>query len=85
MHILNPTLLLLLLLSTACAALAHILWGRRWFQLLLFWLAASVGCLITSIIGVRLPLNLPSPAGIPVLEAVLVAWVCIIVASRLRV
>jgi hypothetical protein len=85
MTMLNPTLLLLLLIATASASLAHTLWGRRWLQLLIFWLAASVGCLIAHIVGLQFPLNLPSPAGVPVLEAVLAAWVCIIIASHLRV
>jgi hypothetical protein len=33
----------------------------------------------------QLPLGLPAPAGVPVLEAVLASWVLLIVASRLRV
>ena len=27
-------------IATACAALAQLLWGRRWIQLPIFWLAA---------------------------------------------
>lgn len=80
-----PATLLILLIATACAALAHLLLGRRWRQIPLFWVAAVVGCLIAYGLGLRLPLALPAPAGVPVLEAVLMAWILLIVVSRLRV
>ncbi len=85
MHELAPATALLLLLATACASLAHFLWGQRWQQLLLFWIAAFIGCLVAYGLGLQLPLMLPMPAGVPVLEAVLVAWLLLVVASRLRV
>lgn len=81
----SPVPLLLFLIATASAALAHLLWGRRWVQLPIFWLAAFAGCLIAYALGLRLPLRLPAPGGVPVLEAVLAAWLLLIVASRLRV
>jgi hypothetical protein len=81
----SPVLVLLLLIATASAALAHLLWGRRRIQLPIFWLAACAGCLIAYALGLHLPLRLPQPAGVPVLEAVLAAWILLIVASRLRV
>jgi hypothetical protein len=62
-----------------------VLWGRRWVQMPIFWLAALMGCLLAYGLGLRLPLDLPMPAGVPVLEVVLAAWVLLIVASRLRV
>lgn len=80
----SPALLLLLLIATASASFAHLLWGRRWVQLLVFWLAALAGCLIVYGAQLRLPLDLPRPAGVPVLEVVLGAWLLLIVASRLR-
>jgi hypothetical protein len=82
---LAPATALLLLLATACAGLAQVLLGKRWRQLPVFWLAAFVGCLLAYGLGLRLPLNLPTPAGVPVLEAVLLAWLLLIVVSRLRV
>jgi hypothetical protein len=82
---LAPATILLLLLATACAALAHVLLGRRWTQVPLFWLTAFVGCLLAYWLRLQLPLALPTPAGVPVLEAVLIAWVLLIVVSRLRV
>lgn len=80
-----PATLLILLLATACAGLAHVLLGRRWRQLPLFWLTACMGCLLVYGFGLRFPLNLPTLAGVPVLEAVLLAWLLLIVVSRLRV
>lgn len=81
----SPAPLLLLLLATVNAALAHLLWGRSWRQLLVFWVAALAGCLISYALGLRLPLRTNTPAGVPVIEAVLGAWILLIVASRLRV
>jgi len=80
-----PPTLLILLIATASAALAHLLWGQRWIQLPIFWMAAFAGCLIAYALGLRIPLQLPTPAGVPVLEVVLGAWIMLIVASRLRV
>ncbi|HWQ14078.1 MAG TPA: hypothetical protein VNL77_14860 [Roseiflexaceae bacterium] len=81
----SPALLLLLLIASASAGLAHLLWGRRWLQLPVFWLAAAAGCLAVYALQLRLPLGLVSPAGVPVLEAVLAAWLLLMVAARLRV
>jgi hypothetical protein len=81
----TPALLLLLLLATASASLAHVLWGKRWLHLVLFWLAAAIGSFIPYLTGLRLPLDIPTPAGVSVLESVLMAWIGAIVASRLRV
>jgi hypothetical protein len=81
----SPSALLLFLIATASAALAHLLWGQRWIQLPIFWMAAFAGCLIVYALDLRAPLQLPAPAGVPVLEVVLGAWILLIVASRLRV
>ena len=81
----SPAVLLLFLIATACAALAHLLWGRRWLQLPIFWLAAFAGSLIAYALGLRLPLRLVDPGGVPVLEVVIGAWILLFVASRLRV
>ncbi|MEI8167714.1 MAG: hypothetical protein WCG26_15130 [Chloroflexales bacterium] len=82
---LAPATLLIFMLATACATLAHLLLGQRWRQLPIFWMTAFVGCLLAYGFGLRFPLELPSPAGVPVLESVLLAWLLLIVVSRLRV
>jgi hypothetical protein len=48
-------------------------------------LAALAGCIIVYALPLRLPLSMPRPAGVPVLEVVLGAWLLLIVASRLRI
>ncbi len=85
MDSISPALVVIVLLATICAALAHSILGRRWIQLPIFWLAASVGCLIVYGAPLRLPLALAEPAGVPLLEATLTSWVLILVASRLRI
>jgi hypothetical protein len=81
----SPPALLIFLIATASAAFAHLLWGQRWIQLPIFWMAAFAGCLIAYALGIRIPLRLPTPAGVPVLEVVLGAWIMLVIASRLRV
>jgi hypothetical protein len=83
----SPALLLLLLLATLSAAIAHLLWGRKWLQIPLYWIAACAGCLIAYAASFRIPIPLRMlyPAGVPVLEAVLLAWILMFIASRVRV
>lgn len=80
-----PSILLLFLIVTFSAALAHTFWGRRWRQMPIFWLAAAAGALIVYAAGLRLPLGFVEPAGVPILEVTLGSWLLLVVASRLRV
>lgn len=80
----TPASIILLLLASVCAAAAHLIWGRSWLQLGIFWLAAFGGCLIVYASGLRLPFGFPNPAGVPLLECVVMAWILLVVASRLR-
>lgn len=82
---LAPATLLLLLLATIYGATAHLLWGRRAHQLLLFWGAAFAGCLLAYSLGIQLLPELIAPAGVPIVEATALAWCLLIVASRLRI
>lgn len=82
---LAPATLLLLLIVTACATLGHLLLGRSWLQIPFFWLASLLSCLLAFGLQWRFPLDLPSPAGVPVLEAVLLSFVVMMIVSRLRV
>lgn len=85
MPALDPALTLVVLLATASATLAHGLWGKHWRQLPIFWVAALLGSLVTFVTGVTFPLALVRPAGVPVLECVMVAWlsiITIIIATR---
>ncbi len=80
----TPSLLLLLLIAIACAASAHLLWGERWLHLLVYLAAAALGAGMIGLLGLGLPLDTPRPAGVPVIEAVLGAWVMLFIASRIR-
>jgi hypothetical protein len=46
-----------------------------------------LGCLLAYGLGLHIPitLNLPAIGGVPVLEAILSAWMLIFIAARLRV
>ncbi|MEM8531494.1 MAG: hypothetical protein AAGF95_11660 [Chloroflexota bacterium] len=80
----SPAPLLLFLIATISMAVAHVLWGQRWVQIPLFWFAAFAGALVVYSTGIRLPWELPTPAGVPVLEVILGSWLIIIIASRVR-
>ena len=82
----TPVVLLLVTIATLCAAAAHLALGRRWRQLPVFWLAAFVGCLLGYSLGLRQTfINLPEPAGVPLIETVLPAFALLFIAARLRV
>lgn len=87
MGVLAPAAALLILLAAASAGLAHALWGRHWLQIPVFLLTGGVGCLLAYGLQLRLPLplDLPTPAGVPVLEATLLAWLLLSVVARIRV
>lgn len=79
-----PATLLLLLLATIYGGLAHILWGRRMLQLGLFWGTAFTGLLLGYGLGLRIFPELIAPAGMPLVESTIFAWLLLFIASRLR-
>ena len=79
-----PASLVLILLVTISAALMHVFWGRSWTQFVILWIAAAAGSLAIYLSGIRLPLDLGAPAGVPALEVLIGAWICLIIAIRLR-
>jgi uncharacterized membrane protein YjjP (DUF1212 family) len=80
----TPALLLLILIAVASGSLAHVLWGRRWLQIPIFMVAAFVGGLIVYALNLRLPFELPTPGGVPLLEAVFAGWLLLFIAVRIR-
>lgn len=78
-----PAFVLIGLIAIASGAVAHVLWGHHWRQIPLFVLVAFVGGTLMYVLGWRLPLDLPAPAGVHLLEVTLVAWGLIIAVSRL--
>lgn len=85
MDMLPPALLLIIALATTSASLGHMIWGKRWGQIPMFWTAAVTGVVLPYMTGLRMPFDIVSPAGVPVLEALLGACIGTLVASRLRV
>lgn len=81
----EPAALLLLLLATIYGAMAHMIWGQRWRHLPIYWGAAFVGCLVNYGLGIYLLKSGPTPAGVPLVETTVAAWLMLLVASRLRV
>ena len=79
-----PASLVLILLVTISAALMHVFWGRSWTQFVILWIAAAAGSLAIYLSGIRLPLDLGAPAGVPALVVLIGAWICLIIAIRLR-
>ena len=71
---LPPGLFLALLLGTLYGALGHLVFGRHWLRLPLYVLAASTGCVLVWLAGIRLIPRLPAPGGLPLVEASFMAW-----------
>lgn len=69
----EPGVWLSLLVGCIYGSLAHLMWGRQWMHLPLFVLTAIVGCLLMWFAGLQF-VDLPSPGGLPLLEATFVAW-----------
>jgi hypothetical protein len=78
----SPTPLLLLLIATLHAAIAHIWQGKSFLQLPLYWLAALIGTVVIYATGVSLSANFPAPAGVHLVEVSLGAWIGLLAAIR---
>ncbi len=82
---LAPGAALALILGTLFGSLAHLVAGRRWFQLPLFVVVGMIGCLLTWALHLRLLPQLPAPGGLGLVEAGVVAWLlltCVAVWGR---
>lgn len=72
------------LLGLVYGALAHILWGRHWLHLPLFLIGGVVGCLIVWGSGLQLLRQLPTPGGLAIPEATVVAWLLLAGIAAIR-
>jgi len=81
---LAPGVFLAGLLGTAYGALAHILWGRHWLHLPLFLIGGVAGCLVVWAIGLHVLTQLPTPGGLAVPEATIVAWLLLAAIAAIR-
>lgn len=78
----SPIPLLLVLITTFHAALAHAIAGKSMLQLPVFWLASLIGVVLVHVVGFDLGDAFPSPASVHLIETSLGAWIGIIVAVR---
>ena len=78
----SPTPLLLLLIASLHAALAHVWLGKSFLQLPLYWLAALIGTMVMYATGISVSANFPAPAGVHLVEVSLGAWIGLVIAIR---
>lgn len=81
---LPPGLFLALLLGTLYGALAHLVFGRHWLRLPLYVLTGIAACVIVWLTGLRLLSQLPSPGGLALVEASVVAYVLLAIVAAWR-
>jgi len=78
----SPIPLLLVLVTTFHATLAHAIAGKSVLQLPVFWLASLIGVVLIHVVGLDFGDAFPSPANVHLIETSLGAWVGIIIAAR---
>jgi uncharacterized membrane-anchored protein len=85
MTILPPWVALSVLMTAGFAALFHLWGGRTLGDLVVYWLAATVGFAIGQTFGQFLQAPLPQIGEIRVIEASVLAWVAMVGARELGV
>jgi len=78
----SPVPLLLVLITTLHAALAHAIAGKTLLQLPVFWLASLLGVVLVHALGLNFGSTFPAPANVHLIETSLGAWIGIIIAAR---
>lgn len=82
---LAPSLLFSLLLASLYGAVFHFIWGKRWRDLVLYWIAAIVGFAMGQALFEFLGLSFYMIGQVRVVEATVLSWVCLFVARWLKV
>lgn len=80
----SPALLLGSTMATVWAALFHLLAGRRWQQLILYWFAGLVGFAIGQAVGDALPWSVLMLGQVHVLEGSVACWAMMGIACALK-
>lgn len=81
----SPVFLLGSTVATAWAALFHLLWGKKWRELVLYWFAGLVGFSIGQVIGNALGLEILLLGQVRLLEGTLVCWLAMLIARCFKV
>lgn len=78
----SPVPVLLIMIATFHASIAHIWAGRHLLQLPVYWLAAFIGVIIIHATGLELSSALPAPATVHLIETSIGAWIGLFIAIR---
>lgn len=82
---LSPSFVFSFLLATLYGAVFHFIWGKRWRDLVVYWIAALVGFAIGQIVFDLLGFSVYVIGEVRVVESTVVCWVCLFVARWLNV
>lgn len=83
--LLSPSFVFSLLLASLYGALFHFIWGKRWRDLGIYWVAAVVGFAIGQAVFGALGLSVYPVGQVRVVESTIVSWICLFVARWLNV
>ncbi len=82
---LSPSFVFSFLLASLYGAVFHFIWGKRWRDLVVYWIAALVGFAIGQIVFDLLGFSIYIIGEVRVVESTVVCWVCLFVARWLNV
>ncbi len=80
----SPVFLLGSSVATLYAALFHLIAGRTWRQILLYWMGSMVGFLLGQLAGELLSLHWPMLGQLHIIPASLMAWAALFIARLLK-
>ena len=80
----SPVFLMGSAVATLWASLFHLLCGRRWQQLILFWFFALVGFALGQLLGDALQLGWLMFGQVHLLEGSLLCWLAMLIARAAR-
>ncbi len=80
----SPVLLLGSSVATLYAAGFHLLTGRTWRQIMLFWVLSLMGFMMGQVGGELLGLNWPMLGQIHIIPATIISWLALLVARLLK-
>jgi uncharacterized membrane protein YeaQ/YmgE (transglycosylase-associated protein family) len=79
----SPSFVFSLLLSSLYGAVFHFVWGKRWRDLVVYWIVGVLGFAIGQVLFGLLGLSIYMMGEVRVVEATVTSWVCLFVARWL--
>jgi hypothetical protein len=83
--VLSPSVVFSVLLASLYGAIFQFIWGKRWRDLALYWVAAIVGFGIGQAIFGVLGFSIYMIGEVHVVESTLTSWGCLLIARWLKV